>query len=107
MPLHVWIALVLLLVAAIAGPIYVFFRARRFVRIARIAGAEFDEPMRRLDASIELLSAKAEGAEARSAKLEERIARLRRSVAHLEVLRGALQEVSETFSGFAAVYPRK
>jgi|SRR5690349_18794187 sigma54-dependent transcription regulator len=107
MPLPVWIALVLLLVAAIVGPIYVFFRARRFLRIARIVSADFDGPVRRLEASVELLSAKAEGAEARSAKLEERVARLRRSLARLEVLRGALQEVSETFNEFAAVYPRK
>jgi len=103
----VLIALILLVAAVIVGPIYVFVRARRFVRIARAASADFDGPMRRLEASVEVLSAKADRAEARSRKLEESTARLRRSVAHLDVLRSALQEVSETFNGFAAVYPRK
>ena len=107
MPLPVLVALILLLAALVAGPIYVFVRARRFVRIARIASAEFDGPMRRLEAATELLSAKAEDAEARSQKLEASIARLRRSLARLDVLRFALQEVGETLNGLAAVYPRK
>ena len=107
MPLPVWIALIFLLAMTIVGPIYVFFRARKFLRVARSASGEFDGPVRRLEASVDVLSARAERAEARSRKLEETIARLRRSLARLDVLRTALQEVNETFSGLAAVYPRK
>src|ERR1041384_1828455 len=104
MPLPIWIALIFLLVMAVAAPVFVFIRARSFFRVARTASGEFDGPMRRLQTSVDLLSAKAEGAEARSQKLDASIVRLRRSVARLDVLRGALQEVGEVFGGLAAVY---
>ena len=107
MPPTVWIPLALLVLVTIAGAIHVFFRARTFRRIARSASVEMDEPMRRLERSVEVLTVKMEASEGRTEKLEASVARLQRSLARLGVLRAAIKETADSFNRLTAVYPRK
>jgi hypothetical protein len=107
MPLHVWIALAFVIVATVAGAIFVFFRARVFLRTAKVVSAEMDGAVSHLERSVDVLNAKLAAAEAAAPRLDASVARLRRSVARLTVLRAALQESLEPFARLAAVYPRK
>jgi hypothetical protein len=107
MPLPVWIALLFVLFVTAAGAVYVFLRARRFMRTAKSASAEMDGPMRHLERSVDELNAKMEAAENATPRLEASVTRLRRSVARLMVLQAALQDTRDSFAWLAAVYPRK
>ena len=107
MPLPVWIALVFVLFATTIGSVYVFLRARRFIRIAKSANAEMDGPLRQLERSVDELNAKMAAAENAAPRAEASFERLRQSVARLTVLRTALQESLDSFAWLAAVYPRK
>jgi hypothetical protein len=107
MPLPVWIALAFLLLAATAGAIYVFLRARSFMRIAKSVSNEMDGAVHYLERSVDELSLKMKTAENATPRLEASVERLRRSVARLMVLRTAVQESLEPLAWLAAVYPRK
>jgi len=107
MPLPVLLALIFVLVATVAGAIFVFFRARSFLRTAKSASEEMDGPVRRLERSMDELNVKMAAAENAAPRLEASVTRLRRSVARLMVLRAALQDSVDSFAWIAAVYPRK
>jgi hypothetical protein len=106
-PLHVWLALVFVLLATVAGSIFVFLRARVFLRTAKVVSAEMDGAVRHLERSVDLLNVRMAAAEKAAPRLDASVARLRRSVARLTVLRTALQESLEPFAWLGAVYPRK
>jgi sigma54-dependent transcription regulator len=99
--------LIFLLLATIAGAVYVFVHARRFFREMKTVRAAMDGPVRELEQSVDRLSTKMESAEAGAPKLEASVERLRRSVARLTVLRTALQDSIDSFAWLTAVYPRK
>ena len=107
MLLAVWLSLAFVLVVAATGAIFVFLRARSFLRTAKVASEEMEDPVRHLERSVDLLNAKMAAAENAAPRLDASVARLRKSVARLTVLQTALQESLEPFAWLAAVYPRK
>jgi hypothetical protein len=107
MLLLVWILLALLLLALTAGSVYVFLRARAFLRTAKSVGAQLDGRLREVTASADRLSANMEEFNAALPRLEASVEQLERSLARAAVLQAAVQDARESIGRLTAVYPRK
>ena len=106
MPVAFWIALAVLVAAAAIGAVYVFLRARAFMRVFKVFSADMDEVVRRLNRQLERLDHESASLERHQARLEASVARLKVSVARLNALRGAVQEVQDSVNRLKAYYPR-
>jgi sigma54-dependent transcription regulator len=106
-PLLVWIALFVLLLAVTAGSVHVFLRLRRFWRTFQSFGSALDGTLRELTASLDRLAGNTDSFGSATPRLETSLARLRRSLARAAVLRAAVQDVQDSLGRLTAVYPRK
>jgi hypothetical protein len=107
MPLPVWIALAVLVIATVAGAIHVFLRARAFMRTFRSFSGDMDRTMERLTVSLDELERNSQGLGASTPRLEASLARLRVSLSRGAVLQAAVQDVLGSVARLTAVYPRK
>jgi hypothetical protein len=107
MPLPVWIALAVLVIAVVAGAVHVFLRGRAFMRTFRSFSGDMDRTMERLTASLDQLERNSQELGSSTPKLEASLARLRVSLARGAVLQAAMQDVLGSVGRLSAVYPRK
>ena len=77
MPLPVWIALAVLVIATVAGAIHLFLRGRTFLRTFKSFGGEMDRTTERLTLALEQLEHNSQELGSSTPKLEASIARLR------------------------------
>ena len=107
MPLPVWIALLVVLVALTAGSVYVFLRLRSLWRALKSFSSALDGTVRDLTGALEGLARNAEAFGSDTPKLQASLERLRHSLARAAVLRAALEDARDAFGRLTAVYPRK
>jgi hypothetical protein len=107
MPLYVWIALLVLVVATLWGIGVIVTHGLSFWRTFKAFGRAADEALRGLEASAAQLTKNTETFGSELPRLEAKLARLRADVARLAVLSAAVKDARESFGWILAVYPRK
>ena len=107
MPLPVWIALFVVLLALTAGSVYVFLRVRSLWRAFKSFSSALDGTVRDLTGALEGLARNAEAFGSDTPKLQASVERLQHSLARLAVLQAALDDARDAFGRLTAVYPRK
>lgn len=87
-----WLALVLLVVAVVAGLVYAAVRGWQLYRRARLTGALFTARLDAISATVASIDRHTAAAEASTRRLADASARLGRSRARLDVQLAALRE---------------
>ena len=107
MSLAVWIALAFVLVALVAGVVFLVVRVREFMRTFKTFGTILDRTMDAVNRSVERLDRSSAALESATPRLEASVERLRISLARLAVLQAAVKDVQDSVGRVAGVYPRK
>lgn len=107
MTIVLWIAVLVVAVAAVGGIAYIATRALALWRTFKAFGRATDETVAALAASLERMEAKSATLGSDLPRLEATMARLRADLARLAVLRQAVQDALDSFGWILAVYPRK
>jgi hypothetical protein len=107
MPLHVWLALLLLVAAALGGAALIAVRALALWQTFKTFGRAVDETVHALEASAAKLTESSATLGSALPRLEASTSRLGSDLARLAVLRAAVQDARDSFGWILAVYPRK
>jgi hypothetical protein len=107
MPLYVWLALLVVVLASVAGIALLVTRALSLWRTFKAFGRAVDETLRGVESALGRFTDKSATLGSDLPRLEAHVARLRADLARLTVLRSAVQDARDAFGRILAVYPRK
>ena len=107
MTIALWIGVLVVVIAAIAGIAYIVVRALELWRTFKAFGRALNETVSGLVASLNRLETKSATLGSDVPRLQATTARLQSDLTRLAVLRQAVQDARDAFGWILAVYPRK